>query len=184
MTGPPSEGYGEESVVEAAVSWGQLQGQRAQSAHEAASLLTPTASLGGALRSGHSLQRLTQLTESSDTHSCGFLQGKDTDGDQPKEEIHMAATRVPQPVRTEAGLMLPGGSGPCSLLKQTYFQGRWWQLVHLQEAHRAEEATRVTRPRDGRASGELGKLTSESHCPQDLPRCRLPRGWECMRSAQ
>lgn len=118
MTGPPSGGYGEESVVEAAVSWGQLQGQRAQSAHEAASLLTPTASSGGALRSGHSLQRLTQLPESSDTHGCGFLQGKGTDEDQPKEEIHRAATRVPQPVRTEAGLMLLGGNGPCSLLKE------------------------------------------------------------------
>ena len=90
MTGPPSGGYSEESVVEAAVSWGQLQGQRAQSAHEAASLLTPTASSGGALRSGHSLQRLTQLSESSDTHGCGFLQGKGTDEDQPKEEIHRA----------------------------------------------------------------------------------------------
>ena len=87
MTGLPSEGYGEESVGEAAGSWGQLRGQRAQSAHEAASLLIPTASPGGAFRSGHSLQRLTQLTESSDTHACGFLQGKDTDKDQPKVEI-------------------------------------------------------------------------------------------------
>ena len=63
MTVPISEGYREESVNEAAVSWGQLQGQRSQSAHKPASLLTPTASSGGALELDNSLQRRKDTDE-------------------------------------------------------------------------------------------------------------------------
>lgn len=56
-------------------------------------LLTPTASSGGALRFGNSLERLIRPTKSSYTHGYSLFQEKDTDEVQPKEEIHQAATQ-------------------------------------------------------------------------------------------
>ena len=57
------------------------------------SLLTPITSLGVpkvTLRFDNSLEGLTELTESCYTHGYGLLQGKDTDWNLPREEVHRA----------------------------------------------------------------------------------------------
>lgn len=48
---------------------------------------------GTTLRLDDSFEGLTELTESCDTHGYGLLQGKDTDENQPREEVHGAESR-------------------------------------------------------------------------------------------
>lgn len=57
------------------------------------SFLTPLASLGVpkvTLRFDSSLEEVRELTESSNTHGYGLLQGEDTDWNLPKREVYRA----------------------------------------------------------------------------------------------